>query len=80
MDAGTFTNPTVATYLTKYFISVKVNGDDQSLGRYVKQTYNVRGYPTVLVLDGAGRLKGQLVGYRDASQFATDLSALVSGR
>lgn len=63
--------------MSRYFVCVKVNGDDQSLGRYVKQTYGVRGYPTILVLYSNGALKKSLVGYRDASRFASDISQVI---
>lgn len=78
MDAGTFTDPTVADTLNRNFVCVKVNGDDVSLGTYVKRTYGVRGYPTVLVLRANGALKGSLVGYRGPADFTEGLSQLIS--
>ena len=78
MDAGTFTNPQVVSYLNKYFISVKVNGDDPSLRRYVKTYYNVRGYPTFLILKSNGSLKGTIVGYVEGPDFATRVSEIAA--
>jgi thioredoxin-related protein len=78
MDAGTFIHPQVVSYLNKYFISVKVNGDDPSLGTYVKTYYGVRGYPTFLILRADGKLKGSIGGYMDGPEFATRVSEIAA--
>ncbi|MCC7529281.1 MAG: hypothetical protein IT342_12230 [Candidatus Melainabacteria bacterium] len=78
MDAGTFIHPSVVAYLNKHFISVKVNGDDTSLGTYVKTYYQVKGYPTVLILNQNGSLKGTIVGYLDGPAFAAKVAAIAA--
>ncbi len=78
MDAGTFINPQVVSYLNKYFISVKVNGDDPSLGTYVKTYYQVKGYPSFLILNSNGRLKGTIVGYVEGPQFAARVAEIAA--
>ena len=72
MDKLTYTDSTVATYLKKHFILVKINGDSKDLlnltsgsltGRQVTQSYGVTGYPTTWFLEPTGNKIDKLVGY-----------------
>jgi thiol-disulfide isomerase/thioredoxin len=55
MDEQTFNRPEVANYLNQKYVSVRVNIDDFDGIQYRSQ-YNVRYLPTILILDGNGKV------------------------
>src|SRR5271155_2565949 len=69
LDDEVYTDPSVIKTLKKSFVLVKVNGDDPSLGKYVKDRYGVNGYPSVFVLAPNGGMKGKVPGYCPAGDF-----------
>lgn len=78
LDSDTYTNHDVVKFLNKSFVTVKVNGDDAGLGKYMKNQYGVNGYPTIIVLSPDGTLKGKFAGYRDPQGFIRAVSNLIS--
>lgn len=55
-------------------IAVRVNAEKG--GETVAQRYDVQGYPTVLFLDGSGKIVKRIDGYVDATEMLRIISAL----
>lgn len=55
MDEQTFSNPEVANYLNKNYISVRVNIDNFD-GIEYKNKYDIRFLPTIMVIDANGKV------------------------
>lgn len=55
MDEQTFSNPNVANYLNKNYISVRVNIDNFD-GIEYKNKYDIRFLPTIMVIDANGKV------------------------
>jgi len=60
MTVETFSDPTVATYLNKNFIPIRVNMDRE---RQTAAKYNVRGVPTNWLLKKNGERIGVIPGF-----------------
>lgn len=58
-------------------VAVKVNAEKG--GEEIARRYRVRGYPTILFLDGAGNVVERVDGYVDASEMVKIVSALPRG-
>ena len=56
------------------FVNVRYDGDS-AIGKSVAQQFGVRGYPSVVVVDGNGRKLDEFAGYRNADQFIQRLQA-----
>jgi thioredoxin-related protein len=55
-------------------VAIKVNAEkDRSLAA----KYKVRGFPTLVFVDGEGKEVGRLVGYRAADRFLKDVEKIV---
>lgn len=61
----------------KDLVAVKVNAEKG--GEEIARRYRVRGYPTILFLDGAGNVVERVDGYVDASEMVKIVSALPKG-
>ena len=66
LDQETFNNPGVVREIGSKYIFVKLNAEKQS--SRIK-AYPVNGYPTVLLLDGQGKLVGSYSGYMPPEDF-----------
>lgn len=69
LDSDTYSDPATIHFLNKSYICVKVDADDRNLGQYIKQTFGVKGYPTILILNPSGSEKGRITGYRGPNDF-----------
>jgi uncharacterized protein YyaL (SSP411 family) len=74
MDRKTFTDPSIVK-LSKRFVMVKV---DATRERRPSIRLAIRGYPTVLLMDGKGNEITRVVGYRDAGDLASELKEAMS--
>jgi thiol:disulfide interchange protein len=77
LDRDTYGNPQVQKMLSTYFLCVKVNAENGSLGPWVSKTYGVTGFPCTLVLDSSSRLKGRVSGYKPPRDFQIALTKIV---
>jgi thioredoxin-related protein len=68
METQVFTDSAVAAFYNKNFINVQVN-TEQDEGHQLAQTYAVRAYPTMLYLDGDGKLIHRAVGSKEPNRF-----------
>lgn len=66
MSKNVFTKDDVGTYMTKNFVSVKVDMEKGN-GPELSKKYKVNAYPTLLYLDANGDLLHKAVGARDAN-------------
>ena len=67
LDQGTFTDEKVIR-LAQGVLPVKVNAEKE--GRSLAREYAVRGFPTILFVDGQGSLKKTIGGYLPPAGFA----------
>ncbi len=63
----TFANEKLGTFFNEHFICVAVDGE-KGEGPKLARHYSVRGYPTLLFIDGLGNVVHQEVGYIRAKQ------------
>ncbi len=68
MDQQVFTNDVVASYFNRHFINYKVNAGDSSPGSLLADMYGVTVFPTLLFVDGKGKMMFRHEGYATASQ------------
>lgn len=74
LDKDTYANPEVQE-LAGSFISVKVNGDRN---RSVLGKYGVRGFPTIVFLDGKGSVIDKVVGYLGPQDMASRMKGVLA--
>src|SRR5436190_18374367 len=58
LDAETFSNDKVKTFLKEKTIAIKVDGDKE---KDLVRKYGIRGYPTLVFVDSEGKEVGRLV-------------------
>ncbi len=61
------------------FIGVRYDGDSP-VGKSVARQFGVRGFPSVVIVDGSGRKLDEFSGYRKADQFIMRLRASTQRR
>jgi thiol:disulfide interchange protein len=68
MSANTFTNKEAAKYYNDNFINYKIDAE-RGEGPYVSRKYKIRGYPTLLYVDGDGNVIHKVAGMHPAKEF-----------
>ncbi len=63
----TFPDKKVGEYFNANFINMEVDGDS-SEGRFLAAKYNVRGYPTLMIIDGQGKVITATAGYHSPAE------------
>lgn len=76
LDREVFSDGAVGA-AAKDLVAVRVNAEKG--GEDVARRYRVRGYPTVLFVDGSGEVVERIDGYVDAAEMVRILSALPKG-
>ncbi|MCD6352233.1 MAG: thioredoxin family protein [Armatimonadetes bacterium] len=71
LDKRVYTDPKVAQAIARHFVAVKVDGDKR---KDVVTNYKIRGYPTILFVDGKGEEVHRVVGFEAPSVFLTELT------
>lgn len=80
LNSKIFSDKKVGDYMNKNFVNVKVDGE-RGEGPSVVRNYRVQGYPTLLILDGAGTEVGRIVGAPgSADEFLAAVKEQVSAR
>lgn len=64
MAATTFQEDDVAKLFNKNFINLKIDIEKDEDGADVARRYSVRAYPTLLIINGDGKLVKQTVGFQ----------------
>jgi thiol-disulfide isomerase/thioredoxin len=68
MAKETFTNADAADFFNKNFVNVKMDME-KGEGIQLAEQYNVRAYPTLLFIDGDGKVAHLGLGYHDPARF-----------
>src|SRR5690606_38708141 len=66
MAATSFKDPRVAAVFNKQFINIKIEMEKDKDGPETALQYKIKGYPTLLIIDGQGNLIKQAVGMQSA--------------
>ncbi|MDR3613603.1 MAG: DUF255 domain-containing protein [Candidatus Obscuribacterales bacterium] len=73
LDRQVYSDPQVASYLNNNFVCVKVNGDDPTLGNWVKTKYDVNGFPAIIMLKDKETVVGRIGGFMPKEQFVAQV-------
>lgn len=68
MAATSFQDPSVGEVFNKNFINLKIEMEKSEEGPEIARQYGVRAYPTLLIVDGDGRLVKQSIGMKSSDQ------------
>jgi len=71
MDDWIWTDAAVATLLHQNYIGVKLDGD---IEKALVKRFDVKGYPTMVILDGSGAVLKTVVGYQSSAEAMTMLA------
>ncbi|MFN5031836.1 MAG: thioredoxin family protein [Flavobacteriia bacterium] len=64
MAATSFKNAEVGAVFNEKFINLKIDVEQDADGPELAKMYKVRAYPTLLIIDGEGKLIKQVVGFQ----------------
>jgi len=78
LDNDTYSDKRIIKYASENLISIKIDAE-KGIGPEQKETYRVRGYPTILLLDPSGNEIDRIVGYRPPDEFMSELERIKSG-
>jgi thioredoxin-related protein len=76
MDAETYSNDEIASYLDRYFVAIKVHGEKE---KDLKRKFTIVGYPTIWFIDSAGERIAFIPGYVPADEFLPALKFIQTG-
>lgn len=77
MAATTFKDPEVAALFNKNFINIKVEMEKDKDGPELARRYRVVAYPTLLFVDGNGKLVKQSIGMKNSNQLTALANSLL---
>ncbi len=66
MSRGPFKDEKVGEVFNKSFINLKIDAEKDPDGEFVSRAYSVRAYPTMIFIDGNGKLVKTIIGYQTA--------------
>lgn len=78
LDKLTFKDPEIERYLAADFVCIKVDARDKGVGQQFTQKHKVERWPTVLVFNSAGKLKGTIRGFLKPADFGTKLKSIAA--
>lgn len=68
LKANTFSNKEVGKFYNAKFINFALNGEEGD-GAVLMQKFGLRSFPSLLFIDGNGKVVGQTSGYHNSNQF-----------
>lgn len=68
MAATTFKDPEVGELFNKNFVNMKVEMEKDADGSAIARRYRVSAYPTLLIIDGDGKLVKSVIGFKSKAQ------------
>ncbi|MBL4862541.1 MAG: DUF255 domain-containing protein [Crocinitomicaceae bacterium] len=68
MAATSFKDKEVGELFNENFINLKIEMEKNPDGKEIARLYNVRAYPTLIFIDGNGRVVKQSIGMKTTSQ------------
>lgn len=63
--------------MARYFVFVEINAESKP---QLAQSYGVEAYPTCVITDGQGRLVHKIVGYKEKSEFVSEMRRAIGLR
>lgn len=66
MAATSFKDPKVAELYNEKFINLKIDCEKDADGPEISRMYKIKAYPTLLIIDGNGKLIKQVIGFQTA--------------
>ncbi len=76
LDKNTFSNDTVAEYMNKHFVCIKLDME-RDFGRLLSMKYRANAYPSQLIFNAKGRRVYSAVGYQPPADFLAMLKKAV---
>lgn len=64
MKKTTFKDEKVGDYFNANFVNIAIDGETRE-GRELLRTYNIRSYPSLLILDSHGNIKTRTTGFKN---------------
>lgn len=64
MAKGPFQEEKVGEVFNEKFINLKIDAEKDADGQFVSRSYGVRAYPTLLFINGDGKLVKNIIGYQ----------------
>jgi thioredoxin 1 len=74
---NTFTNTAVGDFFNENFINLKIEMELDADGLELSRLFKIRGYPTLLFIDGKGELVKESVGYVTSEQLLATAKEVV---
>jgi thiol:disulfide interchange protein len=68
MAATTFKDEKVAKYFNENFISLKIDVEQDTDGPEIEKMYKIQAYPTLLFINGKGKLVKNIIGFQEADK------------
>lgn len=68
LKKNTFSSAEVGAFYNQNFVNVALDGE-QGEGKMLMQEYALRSFPSLLFIDGNGKVVGQTAGYHNSNQF-----------
>lgn len=76
MDQTTFSDSQVGKEFNQRFINLKVDAETDKDGPMISKTYTVAGYPTLLFINGDGKLVKKLVGKQSKEKLLAAIAGI----
>ncbi|WP_300666416.1 thioredoxin domain-containing protein [Fluviicola sp.] len=76
MAKTTFQDSEVGKEFNKRFINLKIDAEKDADGPMISKAYTVSGYPTLLFINGEGKLVRKLVGKQSKEKLLAAISAI----
>lgn len=74
LDRQTFPDPRVVK-ASKQLIALKQDAEKE--GRHVAKEYGVNAFPTILFVDGEGKLRDRIIGFASPDEFAPRMQQII---
>ncbi|WP_343604626.1 thioredoxin family protein [Fluviicola sp.] len=76
MDKTTFSDSQVGEEFNRRFINLKIDAEESKDGPMISKAYTVAGYPTLLFVNGEGKLVKKLVGKQSKEKLLAAISTI----
>jgi thioredoxin-related protein len=77
MDAKTFKDQKVASFLKDKTVAIKIDVDDNE---ELAKKYNIKSIPCLVFLDGDGKETGRILGFHDTAAFLEKAEKIATGK
>lgn len=76
MAKTTFQSSKVGAIFNEKFINLKIDVENDEDGALIEKNYNIAAYPTLLFIDGNGKLVKKLVGKQTEEKLLNQINTL----